>query len=163
MDFIGHDVNFAVTSSVFEAMFYDQRYKPALAQRRLVDAGLLGRKSKRGFFDYRDGAAKPEPTEDAALGQAIVDRVLAMLVNEAVDAVHLRIASPADIELAMTKGVNYPRGLLAWGDDIGAATVLERLDALQREYGEDRYRASVLLRRVVRNRGRLLYNGPALV
>jgi len=163
MDFIGHDVNFAVTSSVFEAMFYDQRYKPALAQRRLVDAGLLGRKTKRGFFDYRDGAAKPEPTEDAALGQAIVDRVLAMLVNEAVDAVHLRIASPADIELAMTKGVNYPRGLLAWGDDIGAATVLERLDALQREYGEDRYRASVLLRRVVRNRGRLLYNGPALV
>jgi hypothetical protein len=65
---------------------------------------------------------------------------VAMLVNEAVDAVRLRIASPKDIELAMTRGVNYPKGLLAWGDEIGVSVVLERLETLQKEYGEERYR-----------------------
>ncbi len=156
MDFIGNDVNFAVTSSVFEAMFYDPRYRPALTQRRLVEAGLLGRKAKRGYYDYRDGAVMPEPTKDPALGRVIVDRVLAMLVNEAVDAVQLRVASPADIELAMTKGVNYPKGLLAWGDELGAGAVLATLEALQTEYGEDRYRPSPLLRRTAKSGGKLL-------
>ena len=156
MDFIGNDVNFAVTSSVYDAMFQDPRYRPALAQRRLVEAGLLGRKSGRGHYDYRDGAAKPEPRTDEALGRVIVDRILAMLVNEAVDAVRLRLASPYDIEVAMTRGVNYPKGLLAWGDEIGPAKVLATLEALQAEYGEDRYRPSPLLRRAVRDGGRLL-------
>jgi 3-hydroxybutyryl-CoA dehydrogenase len=156
MDFIGNDVNFAVTSSVFEAMFYDPRYRPALTQRRLVEAGLLGRKAKRGYYDYRDGAVMPEPTKDASLGRVIVDRILAMLVNEAVDAVQLRVASPADIELAMTKGVNYPKGLLAWGDELGAGAVLATLEALQSEYGEDRYRPSPLLRRTAKSGGKLL-------
>jgi len=150
MDFIGNDVNYAVTSSVFEATFYDPRYRPALTQRRLVEAGLLGRKRERGYYDYRAGVAPPSPAQDHALGAAIVDRVLAMLVNEAVDAVHLGIASPADVELAMTKGVNYPRGLLAWGDQIGPPEILRRLEWLQSEYGEDRYRPSPLLRRRVR-------------
>ena len=150
MDFIGNDVNFAVTQSVFEGFFHDPRYKPSLTQRRLVEAGLFGRKRDRGYYDYRAGAVKPEPAQDADVGRAVVDRVVAMLVNEAVDAVYLRVASARDIETAMTKGVNYPKGLLAWGDEIGAATVLARLDALQAEYGEDRYRASPLLRRRVR-------------
>jgi 3-hydroxybutyryl-CoA dehydrogenase len=150
MDFIGNDVNYAVTQSVFEGLFHDPRYKPALTQRRLVEAGLYGRKRERGYYDYRDGAVRPEPARDPALGHSIVDRVVAMLVNEAIDAVFLRVASPRDIETAMTKGVNYPRGLLAWGDEIGAPTVLARLEALQAEYGEDRYRPSPLLRRRVR-------------
>jgi len=156
MDFIGLDVNFAVSASVFAAMFYDPRYRPALTQQRLVEAGLLGRKTERGFYDYRAGAAKPEPRDDETLGHAIVDRVLAMLVNEAVDAVQMRVASPDDIELAMTKGVSYPKGLLAWGDEIGAGEVLATIEALQEEYGEDRYRPSPLLRRVARTGGRLL-------
>ena len=156
MDFIGNDVNFAVTSSVFESFFFDPRYRPSLTQRRLVEAGHFGRKRQRGYYDYRDGAAKREPVQDRDLGRAIVDRVLAMLVNEAVDAVHMRVASERDIELAMTKGVNYPKGLLAWGDEIGAATVLARLEALQAEYGDDRYRPSPLLRRRVRDRAPLL-------
>jgi 3-hydroxybutyryl-CoA dehydrogenase len=156
MDFIGLDVNFAVSASVFAAMFYDPRYKPALIQQRLVEAGLLGRKTKRGFYDYRDGAAAPEPSKDETVGGAILDRILAMLVNEAADALHLRIASAQDIELAMTKGVNYPKGLLAWGDDVGADEILGRLIGLQEEYGEDRYRPSPLLRRVARSGGRLL-------
>ena len=53
------------------------------------------------------------------LGQSILDRILAMLINEAVDAVFWRVATPEDIDLAMVKGVNYPRGLLAWGEELG--------------------------------------------
>jgi 3-hydroxybutyryl-CoA dehydrogenase len=156
MDFIGNDVNYAVTCSVFEAMSYDPRYRPALTQRRLVEAGWLGRKSGRGYYDHREGAVRPEPVRDEALGRGILGRILAMLVNEAVDARHLGIASAADIELAMTTGVNYPRGLLAWGDAIGPSHILATLDALQQDYLEDRYRASVRLRRVVREGGSLL-------
>jgi 3-hydroxybutyryl-CoA dehydrogenase len=150
MDFIGHDVNFVVTRSVFEGLFFDPRYKPSVTQQRLVDAGWLGRKSGRGFYDYAAGATAPAATGDATLGQRIVDRTIAMLVNEALDAVFMRVASPTDIELAMTKGVNYPKGLIAWGEEIGLAIILDRLETLYAEYGEDRYRPSPLLRRLVR-------------
>ena len=149
MDLIGNDVNYAVTISVFEAFFYDPRYRPALTQRRLVEAGLYGRKSGRGYYEYRDGVERPEPSRNTELGHAIVDRTLAMLVNAAVDAVYLRVASPRDVETAMMKGVNYPKGLLAWGDEIGPPVILARLAALQAEYGEERYRPSPLLRRRV--------------
>src|SRR6185295_1917279 len=111
--------------------------------------------SGRGYYDYRDPSAAPlEPTRDRALAQRILDRMLAMLVNEAVDAVFWRVASPRDIDLAMVQGVNYPKGLLAWGEEIGLQTVLARLEALQSEYGEDRYRPSPLLRRMVRDGSR---------
>jgi len=156
MDFIGHDVNFVVTRSVFEGLSFDPRYRPSVTQQRLLEAGWLGRKSGRGFYDYRPGATTPPPNEDRALGQQIVDRTIAMLVNEAVDAVLMRVATPRDIDLAMTKGVNYPKGLIAWGEEIGMATVLGRLEALYAEYGEDRYRPSALLRRVVRDERSLL-------
>jgi 3-hydroxybutyryl-CoA dehydrogenase len=155
MDFIGNDVNYAVTCSVFEAMSFDPRYKPALTQRRLVDARWLGRKSGRGYYDYREGASRPEPVQDVALGRQIVDRTLALLVNEAVDALHYGVASVHDIERAMTTGVNYPRGLLEWGDAIGPAQVLATLDQLQADYGDDRYRPSVRLRRVAQAGGSL--------
>jgi 3-hydroxybutyryl-CoA dehydrogenase len=149
MDFIGLDVNFAVTRSVFEGLFYDPRYRPSLAQQRLVEAGWLGRKTGRGFYEHHDGAAAPVPVENPVLGERIVMRILAMLVNEAVDAVHLQLATVADVELAMTTGVNYPRGLLAWGDALGPANVLGQLQALQVETGDDRYRPSVRLRQAV--------------
>jgi 3-hydroxybutyryl-CoA dehydrogenase len=152
MDFIGNDVNYAVTRSVFEAMFYDPRYKPSLTQRRLVESRFLGKKSGRGYYDYRDGAERPAATTDPSLGATICDRVLAMLINEAIDAVHMQVASPEDVDLAMTKGVNYPKGLLAWANEIGLEVVLARLETLQAEYGEDRYRPSPLLKRMVRDK-----------
>lgn len=151
MDFIGNDVNYAVTQSVFEGFFYDPRYKPSFTQRRLVHAGFLGKKSGRGHYDYRPGAAVPASTNDPSTGLLVVERILVMLINEAVDAVLMQVASPADIDLAMTMGVNYPKGLLAWGNELGLGHVLGTLERLQREYGEDRYRPSPLLRRMVRD------------
>ena len=157
MDLIGNDVNFAVTSTAFKSFFYDPRYKPSIIQQRMVEAGLLGRKSGKGYYDHAEGAAKPEPNTSKALGELIVNRVLCMLINEAADALNLNIASKEDLDLAMTKGVNYPKGLLAWADERGLANVLYRLDALYDDYREDRYRASVLLRRMVKD-GKNFYN-----
>ena len=151
MDFIGHDVNFRVTEAVYAGFFFDSRYRPALTQQRLLAAGYLGRKAGRGFYDYAPGAAAPTPLCDEELGQRILNRVLAMLINEAADALYLRIASREDLELAMTTGVNYPKGLLAWADELGPAQVLATLDGLYHEYHEDRYRASPLLRRMAQS------------
>jgi 3-hydroxybutyryl-CoA dehydrogenase len=151
MDYIGHDVNYKVTQTVFEAFYYDPRYRPSFAQKSLADAGYLGRKTGRGFYDYREGASQPAPNKDTALGNQILDRILVMLINEAVDALHLGVATKADIDLAMTKGVNYPKGLLAWADERGLVWVVEQLDALYDEYREDRYRCSVRLRRMARS------------
>jgi 3-hydroxybutyryl-CoA dehydrogenase len=148
MDFIGNDVNFAVTRSVFEAMYFDPRYKPSVTQQRLFEAGFFGRKSGRGYYDYSSGVEMPEPKRDSVLANQIVDRIVAMLINEAADAVQFRIANAQDVDTAMTKGVNYPRGLLAWANEIGIRTVVERLDSLYEDYREDRYRASALLRRM---------------
>ena len=264
MDLIGHDVNFAVTRSVCEGFFDDPRYKPSLIQKDLVDAGWLGRKSGRGFFDYRDGAVAPKPEEALAepseaparvriegdlgpagalvdllrrqgelvletapgfgvirvdgfavalsdgrtatersvdLGEAVVlfdlaldyatcprialaapaqgsdvhlrkaialfatlgkrvsvladapglavNRTVAMLVNEAADAVYQGIASADDVDAAMQKGVNYPLGPVAWGRKIGLGHVVNVLGHLASAYGEDRYRTSLWLRRAV--------------
>jgi 3-hydroxybutyryl-CoA dehydrogenase len=154
MDLIGNDVNHAVSRSIFEALYYDPRYKPSLSQQRMVEAGFLGRKSGRGHYDYTANAARPVPSGDAVKGRMIVDRILAMLINEAADALFWRVAGREAIDLAMTKGVHYPKGLLHWADELGTAVVLERLEQLQREYGEDRYRASPLLRRLARTGGR---------
>ena len=151
MDYIGNDINYTVTETVFEAFYYDPRYRPSFTQKRHSEAGWYGRKSGRGYYDYSEGIDKPEPNKDEVLGSEIVDRILVMLINEAVDALFLNIASKEDIDLAMTKGVNYPKGLLAWADEIGLENVLNHLEFLQSEYGEDRYRPSVLLRRMVRN------------
>lgn len=260
-DLIGHDVNYAVTCSVFAAYYGDFRFQPSLIQKELVDAGRLGRKSGRGFYDYAEGAERPQPaslsstspvsacvlegdldvaqplvqrlkdagieivqragngllrvgdavialsdgrlasqrakqdglrnlvlidlaldytkasrlgiacsadTTPAALDQAVallakagiaasrlsdtpglaVLRTVAMLANEGADAVLQGVGSAADIDLAMRAGVNYPQGPLAWAGQIGIGNVLRVLDNLQTAYGEDRYRPSLLLRRL---------------
>jgi 3-hydroxybutyryl-CoA dehydrogenase len=262
MDLIGHDVNFAVTRSVFDAYFGDPRYRPSLSQQELVAAGWLGRKSGRGFYDHAPGAGRPEPanappapapprltvegnlgpaeslvsaleengvqvdrrsgvgqirvggarlaqsdgrsatarvaegeaadlilfdlaldytaakriaiakadqTPAAALADAaglfqhlgkqvsvvddapglIVLRTLAMLVNEASEAALNRVATPQDIDLAMTLGVNYPRGPLGWANAVGPSHLLSALNAIHAATGDPRYRASQYLRRRV--------------
>lgn len=148
MDFIGHDVNYTVTESVFSAFYFDPRYKPSFTQKRLTEAGFLGKKTGRGFYDYSIGM--PAPTEDETLGKAIFHRILAMLINEAADALYLNIGSATAIDNAMTKGVNYPKGLLAWADEIGIENCVGSLDNLYNEYHEDRYRCSPLLRKMAR-------------
>ena len=158
MDLIGNDINFAVTKSVFEAFFYDPRYKPSLTQQRQVESGRLGRKTGQGYYlyDANGGRIQDFQTSAGTLAEdpaALTERVLAMLINEAADALFLNVASAADIDLAMTKGVNYPKGLLAWADEQGAAHWLAVLEHLQSDYGEDRYRPSPLLRRIAREKG----------
>tara|TARA_B100000902_G_scaffold351043_1_gene360773 strand:+ start:453 stop:1601 length:1149 start_codon:yes stop_codon:yes gene_type:complete len=148
MDYIGNDINYMVTESVFTTFYFDSRYKPSFTQKRMMEAGYLGRKSGKGYYDY--SADMPKANEDRNLGKEILWRVLAMLINEAADALFLNIASKEDIDLAMTKGVNYPKGLLAWADEVGLENVLNQLEDLQTEYGEDRYRPSPLLKRMVR-------------
>lgn len=258
-DLIGHDVNYAVTCSVFDAFYGDFRYQPSLVQRELVEAGFLGRKRGRGFYHYHAGAALPVPRQldapgwrctcnvegDLGPARALVQRLrragievieqpgagvlrvgntvvalsdgrmaaqraleqrwpnlalfdlahdyatvpalgvsfsnaasaqnrdevaglfaaagivlrpladlpglpvlrtVAMLANEAADALLQGVASAADIDLAMCKGVNYPSGPLAWADAVGNAWLLGVLEQLQAAYGEDRYRPSVALR-----------------
>ncbi|MDE2367778.1 MAG: 3-hydroxyacyl-CoA dehydrogenase [Burkholderiales bacterium] len=262
MDLIGHDVNYAVSRSVFDAYYGDPRFAPSLIQLELVNAGYLGRKSGRGFYDYAAGAVKPQPATEAAATLAVpisvstasafgaalaarlqaadvaferrdagpplqagaarieiadgrsatqrgadeghadlvvvdlvldaakaqriaiaasercsaaalaaataalqaagfavtrfadvpglaVMRTVAMLANEAADAVYQGVCDAAAADTAMCKGVNYPRGPLAWADAIGLPALLTVLDNLARTYGEPRYRASPLLRRLV--------------
>ena len=151
MDFIGNDINYTVTETVFQSFFYDPRYKPSFTQKRMSEAGFLGRKTGKGYYDYADGATKPEPKENKEIGEQILDRVLVMLINEAADALFLNIANSEDIDTAMTKGVNYPKGLLRWADEKGIKWCMERLDSLYEEYREDRYRCSPLLRRMLKN------------
>ncbi|WMX12494.1 3-hydroxyacyl-CoA dehydrogenase NAD-binding domain-containing protein [Aureispira sp. CCB-E] len=150
MDYIGNDVNYVVTETVFTAFYFDPRYKPAFTQKRLSEAGYLGRKTGRGYYDYAEGANNPVATKDQVLGQQIVDRVVVMLINEAADALFWNVASAEDIDLAMTKGVNYPKGLLQWAKEIGYQTCVDRLDTLYNEYHEDRYRCSPMLRRMAK-------------
>ncbi len=149
MDYIGNDINYTVTESVFEAFYYDPRFKPSFTQKRHKEAGLLGRKSGKGFYDYSEGVDAPLPNKDEALGQAIFNRILAMLINEAFDAQFMLVASREDIDIAMKFGVNYPKGLLEWADEIGLEQVLVTLQNLFEEYGEDRYRPNPLLKRMV--------------
>ena len=141
MDLIGHDVNYAVTESVFSAFYFDPRFKPSITQKKLVEAGWLGRKSGKGFYPYPAGA--PECNPSMEIQKSIQDRILAMLINEAYDSLYLGLASAEDLDIAMTKGVNYPKGLILWGKEIGLTKVADIMHQLYEQYQEDRYRLSM--------------------
>lgn len=148
MDLIGIDVNFSVTKTVYQDYFFDTKYKPSLLQQRMSEAKLLGRKTGKGFYDYSDGREKQVPQKDESLYEMIFMRIISMLINEAVEAKRLGIANDEDIETAMQKGVNYPKGLLNWGKEIGFSKISEVLKNLYEEYQEERYRQSPLLRKL---------------
>lgn len=148
MDLIGVDVNFSVTTTVYKEYFYDPKYKPSLLQQRMSEAKLHGRKTGKGFYDYSEGAVKPVAEANEVLYNDIFYRIIAMLINEAVEAKRLGIASDEDIELAMQKGVNYPKGLLQWGKELEYELISDILEGLYEEYQEERYRQSPLLRKM---------------
>ena len=146
MDLIGIDVNFSVTKTVYQDYFFDPKYKPSLLQQRMVEAKLLGRKTGKGFYEYSDDVVLVEPIIDSGLFEKIFLRIISMLINEAVEAKRLQLASDEAIDTAMLKGVNYPKGLLVWGEEIGWAKISETLQKLYDLYGEERYRQSPLLK-----------------
>ena len=156
MDLIGHDVNYVVTETVWTQFYFDPRFKPSLSQKRLLEAKFLGKKTGKGFYDYKEGAIQALPNKDVALGKYILNRIICMLINEACDTTYLGIASVNDVDLAMTKGVNYPKGLLKWADEIGLAKVEETLNDLYNLYQEDRYRICILLKNMVKQ-GKTFY------
>ncbi len=122
---------------------------------------FLGRKSGKGYYDYSKdvvSASLNDQNSDSgtersrSAGEEIFNRILVMLINEAADALFLGIASAEDIDNAMTKGVNYPKGLLAWADEKGMDWCVKKMDELYKEYHEDRYRCSPLLRKKQREK-----------
>ncbi len=146
MDLVGIDVNYAVSCSVYERLGNPPRLVPHDIQRLMRDAGTLGRKSGLGFYDYSAEPMRPVETRFAlrpgrqarfeplarcsdagdACGQ-IQSQILLAIINEAGHALDERVATPADIDLAMRKGTNYPRGPLEWAADLGQHAVCERL------------------------------------
>lgn len=173
MDMIGLDVNLAATTSIWERMNRPARFKPHEIQRRLVEQGHLGRKTRRGFYSYeydtplpacqverrsfqlsplmadvmlvssvRAGAVDAGSTE-----QFMLCRILGAIINEAGLAYEEGIASSDDIDIAMTKGVNYPAGPLALADEIGHRTVRGLLKALNGSVADGRYEPAPLFAR----------------
>ncbi len=145
MDYIGNDINYTATKAVYDGTNHDPRYKPSPTQKKMMDEGLLGRKSGKGYFDYSESAVNPEPQKNEKLGRKIFSRILAMLINAAADALNTSIATRDDIDIAMTTGVNYPKGLLKWADEIGIENVLKQLQELQSNSNDNRYQPSPLL------------------
>jgi 3-hydroxybutyryl-CoA dehydrogenase len=156
MDLIGHDVNYSVTESVFKSFYYDPRYMPSITQLKLVEAGWLGRKSGCGFYNYNEENEATDVTGqlDPNVQIEISERIISMLINEAADAVYLGVASAEDVDTAMLKGVNYPKGLLVWAEEMGLQKVVRIIDALRDTYGETRYRCSPLLRKLAAEGGK---------
>lgn len=144
MDMIGVDVGLAVTRSMWEQSGGEPRWAPNPTQERMVAAGDLGRKSGSGFYAYDDaGRQRDAAAADRAEPRPqLAERIVAQLVNEAWFALDAGVASPEDLDLAMTVGLGYPRGPLAWGAELGLPRVVALLEQLAGPQGDDRYRVA---------------------
>ena len=162
-DVVGTDVNLAAGESIFEGFYGDPRYRPAQIQRRVVDAGRLGRKVGAGYYDYAEDGSRGAPwealTRSAASrpaqlpAESIGDRVLAAIVNEAVSALADGVGSPEAIDTAMRLASNWPEGPLAWGERIGLSVVVSRMEDLHAGVPDGRYRVAPLLRALAERGG----------
>ncbi len=153
-DLIGQDVNLTVGTSVWLQTGRDPRYEPVAVQRELVEAGRLGRKTGQGYFEYAEGGQPVDVTPDEARARELVGgpietdpvaRTIAMLVNEGVDLVRRGEATAEDVDTAMKLGTNYPKGPHEWLAEIGAATIVQQLRALDAAFPGGRYRVSSAL------------------
>ncbi len=143
-DLIGMDINLAVSESLFERYYYAPRFRPSHLQRSMVEAGTLGRKSGRGFYEY--GSEVQDEAEDGGeQAEDVALRVVSCIVNEAFLTLSEGVASAEDIDRAMKLGANYPKGPFEWAEEIGADGIVRKLDALRKAYG-DAYLAAPLLR-----------------
>jgi 3-hydroxybutyryl-CoA dehydrogenase len=162
MDLVGIDTGLEISKSFYEQSFYEPRWQPSPITARYVAAGLHGRKTGRGYYDYSSDPYRPpdpDPPEsgvDAKVAPApggVLERIVCQVINECAFALGEGVGSAQDIDTGMMLGLNYPRGPLAWADQIGLDHVLAVLDGLWEEYHEERYRAAPALRRLARARG----------
>jgi 3-hydroxybutyryl-CoA dehydrogenase len=162
MDLIGIDVNLAAARGLFEAFHRVPRFRPSPIQESLVEAGHLGRKTGEGFYRYDEAGRAIGPATEfaradgsaggatAALdGEAISERIILAIVNEAYRALGDRVATPEDIDRAMQLGANHPFGPFEWARETGLTEVAAMLDALTGD-DADTFRPSMALLRAVR-------------
>jgi 3-hydroxybutyryl-CoA dehydrogenase len=160
MDLVGVDTGLEISKSFYEQSFSEPRWRPSPIAARYVAAGRYGRKSGRGYYDYssdpyRPPDPDPDPStrDDAKVRPAaggVLERIVCQVINECAFALGEGVGSAQDIDTGMTLGLNYPRGPLAWADQIGLDRVLAVLDGLWEEYREERYRPAPALRGLVR-------------
>jgi len=160
MDLVGVDTGFEISKSFYEQSFGEPRWRPSPITARYVAAGRYGRKTGRGYYDYSNDpyrAADPDPDpsaraeeEVAPAAGGVLSRIVCQVINECAFALGEGVGSAADIDTGMVLGLNYPRGPLAWADQIGLDNVQAVLDGLWEDYHEERYRSAPELKRLVR-------------
>jgi 3-hydroxybutyryl-CoA dehydrogenase len=140
MDLIGLDTSLAVSRTFYERSGGEPRWRPSARQEDLVAAGKLGRKTGSGWYD-----PAPSPHSDGPVDEALSERIVCQLVNEACFALGDGVATREDIDAGMQLGLNYPRGPLEWGEQLGWAHVVTVLESLDRH--GPRYRVAPELSR----------------
>jgi len=162
MDLVGVDTGFEISKSFYEQSFGEPRWRPSPITARYVAAGLYGRKTGRGYYDYSSDPYRPPDPDPPARADAkaapaldgVLGRIVCQVINECAFALGEGVGSAQDIDTGMVLGLNYPRGPLAWADEIGLDHLLAVLEGLCEEYREERYRPAPALARLVRE-GRL--------
>jgi 3-hydroxybutyryl-CoA dehydrogenase len=158
MDLVGVDTGLEISKSFYEQSFGEPRWRPSPIAARYVAAGLHGRKSGRGYYDYSSDPYRPPDPDPPARADAnvrpavggVLERIVCQVINECAFALGEGVGSAEDIDTGMVLGLNYPRGPLAWADEIGLDHVLAVLDGLWEQYREERYRPAPALRGLVR-------------